>query len=49
MWNIRCVGDNYSMRLYECDNMKEVEVQEWLLEKNCLEPEDYELYFTEKD
>ena len=48
MWNIRCIGDCYSMVLYECDNMELEEVQEYLLEKNCLEVEDYELYFTEE-
>ena len=48
MWNIRCIGDCYSTVLYECDNMELEEVQEYLLEKNCLEVEDYELYFTEE-
>lgn len=35
--------DAYSMALYDCTNMTEKEVQEYLLEKNCLEPEEYEL------
>ena len=45
-WNIKVKVDVYSMPLYECDNMTEEEVQEYLLEKNCLEPEEYELYST---
>lgn len=38
------------MPLYSCDGMSEQEVHEWLMENNCLEPEDYELitYFVEE-
>ena len=48
MWSIRCIGDNYSMVLYECEGFTEDEVKEYLLEKNCLVEDDYELYFTEE-
>ena len=46
MWEIRCIGDVYSMTLYDCIDMEENEVRQYLLEKNCLEEDDYELYFT---
>ena len=48
MWSIRCIGDCYSMVLYDCKGMSEEEVQEYLLERNCLEVEDYELYYVEE-
>lgn len=42
--------DAYSMPLYQCDGMSKEEVHDWLLETNCLEPEEYELitYFIEE-
>lgn len=39
--------DAYSMPLYECTNMSEDEVKEYLLEKNCLEENEYELIVSE--
>ena len=48
MWNIRIIGNFYSNTLYDCIDMEENEVREYLLEKYCLEKDDYELYFTEE-
>mgnify|MGYP007094934822 FL=1 len=48
MWQVRCIGEFYSMTLYACEGMEQSEVEDYLLENNCLEVEDYELYFTEE-
>jgi len=50
-YTIHVNTDAYSMPLYECDGMTEEEVRSWLLEKNCLEPVEYELMVesTEND
>ena len=45
-WNVIVKGDAYSMPLYDCDDMTEEEVQEYLYYSNDLEPEEYELYST---
>lgn len=41
--------DVYSMSLYECDGMTVEEVESWLLEKNCLEPVEYELMIETRE
>jgi hypothetical protein len=43
-WSVRCYGDAYAMPLYECDNMTRLMVEQLLLERNCLEKDEYELY-----
>ena len=46
-YNIKVKTDTYSMPLYEYTNMSIKQVEEYLKEKNCLEPEDYELIVDE--
>ena len=50
-YQVRVKVDAYSMPLYECTNMTEKEVEDYLLENNCLEPNEYELIIstTEED
>jgi len=36
-------GEVYSMILYECTNMDIEEVHEYISERYCLEPEEYDL------
>jgi len=36
-------NEAYSMILYECTNMEIDEVRDYILERYCLEPEEYDL------
>ena len=48
-YTVMVKGDAYSMRLYECDNLEVEQVEDILRERNCLEPEDYELIVYETE
>jgi len=48
-YQVKVKVDAYSMPLYECTNMTVKEVEEYLLEKNCLEPDEYELILSETE